>query len=283
MAEFMTSETALRSAAFLLAFLLFAGLEALFPKRARTLPRLQRWRTNVGMLALASLLVRGLVLIAPLLALSAAAALAAELGWGVLNQVALPMALEVAVAVIALDLAVWFQHLLSHKVPVLWRIHRVHHADRDLDVTSALRFHPAEIALSAAYKLAIVLLLGPSVLAAILFEIVLNACAMFNHANLALPGRFDRVLRWLLVTPDVHRVHHSIRREEQDSNYGFCLSVWDRIFRTYADQPAAGQAGMTLGLADRQSAPTQALVWSLLFPFETGPAGRADPQAGKLS
>ena len=172
------------------------------------------------------------------------------------------------IAIALLDLAIWFQHFVSHKAPLLWRLHRVHHADRDLDASSALRFHPVEIALSAAYKLGIVLLLGPAILAAVLFEVILNASAMFNHANLAMPRWLDTILRTVLVTPDMHRVHHSIHRREHDTNYGFCLSIWDRLFRTYTAEPEGGHTGMTIGLKEYQVDDTQRFGWSLWLPVK---------------
>jgi sterol desaturase/sphingolipid hydroxylase (fatty acid hydroxylase superfamily) len=261
------SEPVFRLVVFAGAFLLFSALEALAPRRVRSQTRLARWTTNAGLLVIATALVRLLAFAAPLLALTVASALAIELGWGLFNVLALPLWLEVVLAIILLDLAIWFQHYITHKVPLLWRLHRVHHADRDLDASSALRFHPVEIAFSAAYKLAAAFLIGPAILAAILFEVVLNASAIFNHANWAIPPRVDRVLRWIIVTPDMHRVHHSVNRYEHDTNFGFCLSIWDRIFRTYTSDPDGGQTGMTLGLSDQQSAKTDRLGWSLIFPL----------------
>ncbi|MEM7320774.1 MAG: sterol desaturase family protein, partial [Pseudomonadota bacterium] len=170
------------------------------------------------------------------------------------------------VAILCLDFAIWLQHLVTHKVPVLWRLHRVHHADRDMDVTTAVRFHPVEIALSMGLKIGLVYGLGPSALAVLLFEILLNGTAMFSHANLAVPQWLDRVLRWVIVTPDMHRVHHSVKRSEHDSNYGFALSVWDRIFHTYQAQPAKGHDDMTVGLNWQDDRPSR-LGWSLALPF----------------
>ncbi|MDJ0921249.1 MAG: sterol desaturase family protein [Henriciella sp.] len=264
---FGLSEPALRFAAFAIALTLFASLEALAPRRRRNQARLARWTTNTSMLIVATVLVRGLSLALPVFAAVEATQIAGARQFGVFHQFVLPLWIEILTAVILLDLAIWFQHLLSHKIPLLWRLHRVHHADRDFDTTTALRFHPFEIALSAVYKFFVVMLLGPALLAVILFEIALNATSLFNHANLNLPRWLDQTLRTLFVTPDMHRVHHSIERDEHDTNYGFCLSVWDRLFRTYTAQPKAGHQGMTIGLADTQSAPTQALGWSLIYPF----------------
>lgn len=244
------SEPALRLMAAWGSLALFVGLEALFPRRPRVLARTRRWPINVGVVVVATLLVRGLMAILPLLAATAGAAWAAERGVGLLHALDLAPALAGAIAFVLLDLAIWAQHFASHRVPLLWRLHRLHHADRDVDATTAVRFHPVEIALSAGYKLLVVVLLGPSVTAVVLFEVVLNAAAVFNHANLALPPALDRALRYGLVTPDMHRVHHSTVRVEQDRNYGFCLPWWDRLFAKYQAQPAQGHLGMELGLED---------------------------------
>lgn len=264
---FGIGEPVFRLGVFLAAFIGFSGLEALAPRRPRLQSRLSRWTTNGAMLVIATVLVRGLVFLAPLIAMTAAASLASELGWGLFNLVALPAWAEICLAIILLDFTIWFQHVISHKVPLFWKFHRVHHADRDLDASSALRFHPIEIAASAIFKLGIVFLLGPSVLAAVLFEVILNASAMFNHANLSVPRKLDSVLRAVIVTPDMHRVHHSIHRHEHDTNFGFCLSVWDRIFGTYTNQPEAGHRGMTIGISDYQLPETSALGWSLKLPL----------------
>ena len=261
------SEPAFRIIIFVTAFLVFSILEALLPKRPRNQTRLQRWTTNTGMLLIATGLVRLVALLAPLVAMTVAATLAINLGFGLFNLIELPILLEIILAVALLDLAIWFQHLVSHKVPFLWRFHRVHHADRDLDASSALRFHPIEIVASAFYKLCIVFILGPSVIAAVLFEVILNASAMFNHANLAMSRSFEQTLRLAFVTPDMHRVHHSIYRHEHDTNFGFCLSIWDRLFGTYTSQPQNGHQEMVLGLADQQTEKTAALGWSLKLPL----------------
>jgi sterol desaturase/sphingolipid hydroxylase (fatty acid hydroxylase superfamily) len=272
--ETPTLEVVWRLGAFLAVFAVMALLERARPKRPLVLPRLMRWRTNLAIVVIDSLAVRLMaalpailgVVSVPLVAV-AAAVLAGNWGWGLLNNVSWPAWLEVIVALLVLDFAIWFQHLASHKVPLLWRLHRVHHADRDIDVTTALRFHPVEIALSMLYKVAWVLVLGPSVLAVILFEIILCGCAMFNHANLDLPRWLDRALRALVVMPDMHNVHHSVRRAERDSNYGFNLSIWDRLFRTYTAQSADGHQGMTIGLTPYQTEGPAPLGWSLWLPF----------------
>lgn len=269
---FDLGETTVRASVFIAVFLLFVVLETVFPRRQRSASRWQRWRTNGAMLLIGTGVTRLVAIGAPFLLGAAAAGLVGSLGIGLFNQVNLPAWLEIGLAIILLDLAIWFQHVLSHKVPVLWRIHRVHHADRDLDASSALRFHPAEILLSAAYKVAIIALLGPAVLAIVLFEIILNASALFNHANLAIPSWLDRALRTLVVTPDMHRIHHSVRRDEHDTNFGFCLSVWDRLFGTWTRDPRGGQTGMTLGLAPHQSGDSDLLGWSLRFPVLAAPS-----------
>ncbi len=261
----MESEILWRGGVFLTLFALFAGLEALMPRRPRTLPRARRWSTNLVMTALNTVALRGLAFVLPLLAIGAALDAQAQ-GWGLFNRLAWPVWIEVVFAVLILDLAIWVQHLVTHKVPLFWRFHRVHHADRDMDVTTGFRFHPVEILASMGLKIGLVYALGPSPLAVLLFEILLSGTSLFNHANLALPKGLDRVLRLVLVTPDMHRVHHSIHREEHDSNYGFCLSLWDRIFRTHVPEPKAGHDRMTVGLEWQDERPAR-LGWALGLPF----------------
>ncbi|MEY3959929.1 MAG: hypothetical protein RIR14_583 [Pseudomonadota bacterium] len=246
-------------------FALFATLEALAPRRARSQPRGARWFTNLSIVILDTLALRALAIALPLLAVGAALD-AGRMGWGLFNALDWPLWLEVVLAILILDLAIWVQHLVTHKVPILWRFHRVHHADRDFDVTTALRFHPVEILASMMLKIGLVYLLGPAALAVLLFEIILNGTAMFNHSNLRLPLWLDRVVRLVLVTPDMHRVHHSIHRHEHDSNYGFALSVWDRMFRTYRPMPEAGHDKMTVGLEWQDERPSR-LAWALMLPF----------------
>jgi sterol desaturase/sphingolipid hydroxylase (fatty acid hydroxylase superfamily) len=263
----MEHETAIRLGVFLGLFALFATAEALAPRRARTQPRSTRWLTNWSITVLNTLALRAMAIGLPLLAVGAAVDAGAQ-GWGLLNRVDLPAWAEIAGAILFFDFAIWAQHLVTHKVPLLWRLHRVHHADRDIDVTTAIRFHPVEIALSMLLKIGLVYLVGPAALAIILFEIILNGTAMFNHANMALPAWLDRPLRLVLVTPDMHRVHHSDLRAEHDSNYGFALSIWDRLFRTYIAQPGAGHDGMTIGLQWQDDRPSK-LGWSLWLPFRS--------------
>ncbi len=261
----MENELLWRLGVFLALFALFAGLEAVLPRRPRRLSRKRRWVTNVAITVMNSVALRGLAILLPLLAIGAALDAGAQ-GWGLFNRVDWPARLELVAAVLILDFAIWAQHLVTHKVPLFWQFHRVHHADRDMDVTTGFRFHPVEILASMGLKIGLVYLLGPSALAVLVFEILLSGTALFNHSNLALPGWLDRVLRLVLVTPDMHRVHHSVHREEHDSNYGFCLSVWDRIFRTHVPQPKAGHDGMTVGLEWQDERPAR-LGWVLGLPF----------------
>ena len=192
---------------------------------------------------------------------------ASQSGYGLFNWLSVPLWVSIPISIIVLDFAVWLSHLLSHKVPVLWRFHRMHHADVDIDVSTAIRFHPIEIIVSMGWKVAWVILLGAPAVAVILFETLLNGTAMFNHSNMKLPLGVDRVLRWLVVTPDMHRVHHSSEHKETDSNYGFNLPWWDRIFKTYIDQPVLGHDGMQIGLKEWQDERPTRLGWSLSVPF----------------
>jgi sterol desaturase/sphingolipid hydroxylase (fatty acid hydroxylase superfamily) len=261
----MEYEVLIRLGSFLVLFAIFALAETLAPRRARVQPRAGRWFTNLTLVVIDSLTLRLMSLLLPLLAVGAAIDAARE-GWGLFNAFNLPVSLEVLAAFLILDFAIWAQHLLFHKIPALWRLHRVHHADRDFDVSTALRFHPIEIAASMLIKIGLVYLIGAPAIAVILFEVVLNGSAMFNHANWRLPLAVDRVLRLVLVTPDMHRVHHSVHRHETDSNYGFCLSIWDRWFGTYTAQPQDGHDDMVIGLEWQDERPMK-LGWSLMLPF----------------
>ncbi len=261
----MENETLVRLSIFICLFALFALAETLLPRKVRTQPRSSRWLTNWSMTVLNTLTLRLMAFVIPLLAVGAALD-AGRNDWGLLNWLNWPAWVEITATVLFLDFAIWAQHLITHKIPLLWRLHRVHHSDRDIDVTTAIRFHPIEIALSMLLKIGLVYLLGPAALGVVLFEIILNSTAMFNHSNLALPLGLDRVLRLVLVTPDMHRVHHSVHQHEHDSNYGFSLSIWDRIFRTYVAQPQEGHDGMTIGLRWQDDRPSE-LGWSLRLPF----------------
>jgi len=240
----LAQEPAIRLAAFAGIFALVAVWEIFAPRRHRTIGRVPRWPGNLGIVVLDTLTVR---LVFPTAAVGLALAGEAR-GAGLFHALPLPGAAAVIGGVILLDLAVYLQHVLFHAVPALWRLHRMHHADLDVDVTTGLRFHPIEILLSMGLKLGVVAALGPPAVAVLIFELLLNATAMFNHANARLPQRLERLLRLMVVTPDMHRVHHSIVPRETNSNFGFNLPWWDRLFGTYRAAPAAGQAGMTLGI-----------------------------------
>lgn len=237
-------EPAIRLVSFFGIFALVAFGEWRAPRRALRVSRWLRWGNNLGLVALNTLVLR---LVFPATAVGMAA-LAAERGWGLLNVAAVPPSLSVLIALVALDLVIWTQHVMVHAIPVLWRLHRVHHADLDYDLTTGSRFHPLEILLSLLIKLAAILVLGPPVVAVILFEVILSGMALFNHGNIRLPAGLDRVLRLILVTPDMHRVHHSIEEDEANSNFGFNLSIWDRMFGTYRAQSRAGQTEMAIGI-----------------------------------
>lgn len=256
-------EAEIRLAIFLGIFGAMALVEVLMPMRALVQSRARRWTTNLAIVALDTAVLR---LVFPMAAVGVAL-YADSAGIGLFPAVGLPFWLAAALGFVLLDFAIWLEHWASHKVPLLWRIHRMHHADRDIDVTTALRFHPLEIVMSMLWKAAIVLAFGIPAEAVLAFEVVLNGTAMFNHANIRLPHRIDRVLRLVLVTPDMHRVHHSVLKAETDANYGFNLAVWDRMFRTYVDQPRDGHTGMTIGLDECQDDRPAGIAWSLLVPF----------------
>ncbi len=276
----LAHEAAIRLAVFVAVLVLMAVLEATLPRRRRSVTRWARWPSNLGIVVLDAALLR---LLLP--ATAAAVALVVEgQGAGLLPALGLPPWAMIVAAMVLLDLAVYLQHVLFHAVPGLWRLHRMHHADLDFDVTTGSRFHPVEILLSMAVKLAVIAAIGAPAAAVVLFEITLNATSMFNHANLRLPPALDRVLRWIVVTPDMHRVHHSIRRPETDSNYGFNLPWWDRVFGTYRAQPADGHDGMTIGLpvfrTVRDSRLDQLLLQPLRNPSAPGGGGSDGGDAG---
>lgn len=225
-------------------FALIAIWEFRAPARTLLLSKRLRWANNLGLVALNTVLIR---LLFPAAAVGMAA-FATEQGWGLLNYFASPLWLAIVVSVIALDFMIWLQHVMVHAIPVLWRLHRVHHADPDYDLTTGARFHPLEILLSMLIKFAAIVVLGPPVVAVILFEVLLNSTSMFNHGNVRLPDGADRILRWFVVTPDMHRVHHSVEDDETNSNFGFNLPWWDRLFGTYRDQPRGGNVRMTIGI-----------------------------------
>lgn len=257
-------EATIRLGFFLGIFFIMAMWEIAAPRRVLTVPKLSRWANNLGLVALNTLLLR---LLFPIAAVGLAAYTSTQ-GWGLLNHWQTPYWVAVLIAVIALDFVIWLQHVMVHAIPLLWRLHRVHHADLDYDVTTGARFHPIEIILSMLIKFATILLLGPPVVAVILFEVILNGMAMFNHANVRLPLPLDRLLRRLLVTPDMHRVHHSVEDDEANSNFGFNLSIWDRLFGTYRDQPRGGHTEMTIGIHKyRDAKQVDRLPGMLALPF----------------
>lgn len=261
----LEQEPALRLTVFLSMFSLMALAETLSPRRQRRLSRCQRWPNNVGLIVIDTLMVRWLF---PFSAV--ALALWAEIQqWGLLNAVPLTPSVAIVGALLMLDFAIYLQHRLFHALPWLWRLHRVHHADLEFDVTTGIRFHPLEILLSMGIKWGVILALGAPALAVLLFEILLNATSLFNHANLKLSTRWDRWLRWIVVTPDMHRIHHSWQWQETNSNFGFNLPWWDRLLGTYRAQPAEGHDGMTIGLHDFRDPKELRLDRLLLQPFRT--------------
>lgn len=240
----LQNEPVIRLAAFLAILGAMAIWEIAAPRRRREFPRFLRWSNNLGLVVLDAALVR---LLFPVVAVGLAV-MAAENGWGLFNIVDVPGWIAVLVSLLVLDLAIYLQHVMFHAVPALWRLHRMHHADLEFDVTTGLRFHPVEILLSMAIKLAVVMALGPPAVAVLVFEVLLNGSAMFNHSNVRLPERVDALLRLVIVTPDMHRVHHSILPSETNSNFGFNVPWWDRLLGTYRAQPRAGHEGMTIGI-----------------------------------
>lgn len=242
--DILGHETAIRLTVFLGVLIGMAVWEVAVPRRRVEIPRLLRWSNNLALVVLDTLIVR---LAFPVVAVGLSM-IAQENSWGLLNQMSLPSWIMFPVAILALDLAIYLQHVLFHAVPTLWRLHRVHHADLEFDVTTGLRFHPLEILLSMLIKLGVVMALGPPALAVLIFEVLLNASSLFNHANIRVPLRIDAVLRFFIVTPDMHRVHHSIHPSETNSNFGFNVPWWDRILGTYLAQPKSGHEGMTIGI-----------------------------------
>ena len=259
----LAHEPLLRLAAFGAVLALMLAAEVLWPRRAGPMQRRRRWGANLGLALVDTVAVR---LLFPLGA-AGVALWAATRGVGLLNVVAWPAWAEGVLAFLALDAAIYWQHRLFHRIPLFWRLHRMHHSDLEFDATTGVRFHPVEIVVSMLIKLAVVVALGAPVLAVILFEVVLNASSMFNHGNVRLPVPLDRALRRLLVTPDMHRVHHSTHRAEHDSNYGFNLSWWDHLFRSYTGQPAEGHTAMRIGLAAFREPGEQRLLSLLAQPL----------------
>jgi sterol desaturase/sphingolipid hydroxylase (fatty acid hydroxylase superfamily) len=256
-------EIAVRVASYAAVFATLALWEWFAPRRVLSVGRAPRWPGNLGILAIDIAAVRLLV---PTAAVGVAL-IAAERGWGLFNLAGVPQWAATVIGVIALDLIIYTQHVVFHHVPFLWRLHRMHHADLDIDVTTGVRFHPLEILLSLAIKMAAVVAFGIPALAVLMFEVLLNATSMFNHSNVALPPRLDRMARWIVVTPQMHQVHHSIERAETNSNFGFNLPWWDRLFGTYRAQPAAGEQGVVIGLPIFRDVAELRIVRLLTQPF----------------
>ncbi|WP_439150424.1 sterol desaturase family protein [Sulfitobacter sp.] len=267
MEALVTHEPTIRLIVFFGILIGMAAWELAAPQRRVEIPRLVRWSNNLALVALDAVLVRFLF---PVVAVGLAV-IAQENGWGLLNQLSIPTWVVTILAILALDLAIYLQHVLFHAVPVLWRLHRVHHADLEFDVTTGVRFHPFEIVISMAIKLLLILALGPSAIAVLFFEILLNGASLFNHSNVRLPPKLDAALRLFIVTPDMHRVHHSILPSETNSNFGFNLPWWDWILGAYLAQPSAGHTGMTIGIEQFR---TKRDLWldHLLFQPFRGPA-----------
>jgi sterol desaturase/sphingolipid hydroxylase (fatty acid hydroxylase superfamily) len=241
----------------------FGIIEILLPRRKLKPIKTRRWITNLLIIVIDSVVVK-------LLFKSAAIGVAywaVNNNYGLFNIVAAPYWIAFVLSFLVLDFSIWFTHVISHKIPILWRVHRMHHSDVDIDASTGIRFHPIEIVLSMCWKFFVVLLLGAPVLSVLIFEVVLNGGSLFNHANIKLPLALDKYLRLAIVTPDMHRVHHSIIAREHNSNYGFNLSIWDRIFSTYVDQPELGHEEMTIGLQQWQDEKPARIDWTLLVPF----------------
>lgn len=257
------SEIQIRLFFFFGIFAIMAIWELSFPRRQLTTSKLVRWFGNLSITVVDLLVIRFMF---PILALETAI-IAANNGWGLFNVIELPWLMEGVLAIIALDFVIYIQHVLFHVLPLLWRMHKMHHYDMDIDVTTGTRFHPFEMLISMGIKVTTIVLLGVSVWAVLAFEILLNATSMFNHANAYIPSAIDRFVRLLVVTPDMHRVHHSVLIKETNSNYGFNLPWWDRLFGTYRAQPEKGHTGMTIGLANFRDPKQNTLPWMLVIPF----------------
>ncbi len=256
-------EGIIRLAVFFLVFVIMAAWEMISPKRKLITNKLRRWFENIAITLMNTLLIR---ILFPTGAVGLAFVITGK-GWGMLNLMDLPGWIGLIVAVVALDFIIYIQHVIFHAFPILWRFHMVHHADLDIDVTTGNRFHPIEILLSMVIKIASVALIGASPWSVLVFEVLLNATSMFNHSNVNMARRIDRILRLVVVTPDMHRTHHSVIRQETNSNFGFNIPWWDRIFGTYRPDPAEGHKGMTIGLNQFQNPDQHTLIWMLTLPL----------------
>lgn len=274
----LAAEPTIRLAAFLGVLMAMALWEVAAPRRRREIPRVIRWTNNVALVVLDTAILR---LTFPIIAVGLAV-MSEDRGWGLFNNIDVPFWLAIVVSMLVLDLAIYLQHVMFHAVPGLWRLHRMHHADLDFDATTGLRFHPVEILISMGIKLAVVAALGPPAVAVLLFEVILNATALFNHANIDLPRPVDRVLRLIVVTPDMHRVHHSVDPRETNSNYGFNLPWWDRLLGTYIAQPAKGHERMEIGIEQFRTRRDLWLDRMLVQPLRGPASGHAlDPRNTK--
>jgi sterol desaturase/sphingolipid hydroxylase (fatty acid hydroxylase superfamily) len=261
--------TTIRLMSFAMIFILVALWEIRMPRRRLNISKKTRWITNLSIITINPVLLR---LIFPLLAVEVAQSAQVK-GWGLLNQIEIPSVAAFGIGIVLLDLVVYLQHVMFHAVPLLWRLHMMHHADLDYDLTTGLRFHPVEIVLSMVLKLTIIVALGPPAAAVLAFEIILNGMALFNHGNIKIPPLVDRFLRLFVVTPDMHRVHHSVIIRETNSNYGFNLSIWDKLFGTYLAQPSKGHEDMVIGLSQFRVQRRLTLPWLLILPL-IGELGR---------
>jgi sterol desaturase/sphingolipid hydroxylase (fatty acid hydroxylase superfamily) len=259
----MSDEWGIRLAAFLGVLATIAVWELAAPRRKLTDSKGRRWVANLAMVAIDTMAVRFFMPVLPV----GMALIARERGWGILNQLDLPGWSGIVIGVIALDFIIYLQHVLFHYLPLFWRIHRMHHTDLDIDVTTGNRFHPLEILISIGIKVAAVAVIGPPAAGVIAFEVILNATSQFNHGNIRMPQQLDRLLRLFLVTPDMHRVHHSITPRETNSNFGFNLPWWDRLCGTYRPQPELGHEGMTIGLKEFRDPLQLTLPKLLVQPF----------------
>jgi len=259
----MENEALIRSASFFGIFVIMAAWEVISPRRILTTSKPKRWVANIGIVFLNTFLVRVVLNLAPM----GTAIFASEQGWGILNLVEGSPWILVPAAIITLDFVIYLQHVMFHAIPVLWRLHMVHHTDLDFDVTTGARFHPIEIFLSTFIKMGTILLIGATPAAVLAFEVLLNGTSMFNHSNVRIPEPIDRFLRWFMVTPDMHRVHHSILKEETNSNFGFNLPWWDRLMDTYTPFPREGHTGMTIGLSQYRNPDPLSLPGILILPF----------------
>jgi sterol desaturase/sphingolipid hydroxylase (fatty acid hydroxylase superfamily) len=267
--QFQFSEAAVRLTVFLAVFAAMAAWEIAAPRRMPAAARTSRWFANVSITVIGILMVRLIFLVVPV----SVSILARAKGWGLLNMFEMPTWLNIIAGVVLLDLVMYLQHVMFHIMPPLWKLHLVHHTDMDTDVTTGLRFHPFESIISTAIRLAAVSLIGPHPLAVVIFEIILNSAVMFNHGNVRMPEGVDRVLRYAVVTPDMHRVHHSVNIRETISNFGFILPWWDRVFSTYRGQPAAGHDEMEIGLARYRDPNYLSLYRLLVLPLSADPGG----------